>query len=91
MGQEIDPDVAELRKVLSTRIRLARQSRGLTQGQLAEQMGALRSIVNRLEQGSRDKDIMTVTSLYRVAKALGMKLKIEFVEEWEDVGTPDQG
>lgn len=91
MNNEIDPELADLRKVLSARIKAARESRGLTQGQLAGRMEATRPLVNRLERGSRERDIMTVTSMYRVAKALGMKLRIEFVEEWEDVGTSDQG
>tara|TARA_R110000868_G_scaffold166624_2_gene400660 strand:- start:824 stop:1075 length:252 start_codon:yes stop_codon:yes gene_type:complete len=80
---ELDPDLLELRRVLSAKIRQARESRGITQGQLAHQMEAPRSIVNRLERGTRDKDVMTVSSLFRVAQALGMKLKIEFIEEWD--------
>jgi transcriptional regulator with XRE-family HTH domain len=81
--QELDPDLRDLRHTLSERIKEARRTRGLTQGQLAEAMGVPRSLVNRLERGSRIRDVMTATSLFRVAKALGMKLKIEFVEEWE--------
>ena len=80
---ELEPELLTLRQALSAKIRKAREGRAMTQGELAHRMEAPRSIVNRLERGTRDKDVMTVSSLFRVAQALGMKLKIEFIEEWE--------
>lgn len=56
----------------------ARNKYGLTQKDLAEITGIGQADISRLENGSANPSINT---LYRLAKGLGMKLKIMFEED----------
>ena len=54
----------------------ARKEKGMTQQELAEATGISQADISRLEHGTGNPSIKT---LQRVAKALQMALKIEFV------------
>lgn len=56
-------------------IRRVRESRGLTQHQLATLMGSTQSIVARWETGEHE---VTMTTLTRVATALDLELLVFF-------------
>lgn len=67
----------EKRKLsLGYQIFLAREKAGMTQGELAKQIGTRQSNISRLEQGNYN---FTVEMLERIAEALDAKLKIEFI------------
>ncbi len=57
-------------KRMSMRLKKLRQSRGLTQGQLAEKAGFSRAYIARLEIGRHDP---TLSTLEKLAKALKVK------------------
>ena len=54
----------------------ARQSSGLTQKQISEKTGITQPDISKLENGNANPSIRT---LKRLADAMGMKLKIEFL------------
>lgn len=54
----------------------ARKSKGMTQKELATLSGITQGDISKLENGSANPSIKT---LQRLAKAMGKKLKIEFV------------
>ena len=54
----------------------ARKTNGLTQKQLAEKTGITQSDISKLENGGANPSLRT---LRRLAAALGMRVKIEFV------------
>ncbi|MEG3639283.1 helix-turn-helix domain-containing protein [Magnetococcus sp. PR-3] len=54
----------------------ARAKAGLTQAEVAERMGTTQSVVARLEGG---KTMPSMKTLFRYAKATGMKPEIHFV------------
>lgn len=54
----------------------ARRKTGLTQKQLAERTGIAQSDISRLENGSANPSLNTLS---RLADGLGMQLKIEFI------------
>lgn len=56
----------------------ARNSSGLTQKELSERTGIAQSDISKLENGNANPSINT---LQRLAKGMGMRLKIEFVPE----------
>jgi ribosome-binding protein aMBF1 (putative translation factor) len=56
-------------------VRELRESRGLSQRELAERMGTTQSVVGRLEAGGSRPTIVT---LDRVAYALGLRLEVSF-------------
>ena len=58
-------------------VRRSRQSAGLTQGQLAERIGIAQASVARLERRGANP---TVSTLQRVLRATGHRLKIEAEE-----------
>ena len=62
---------------LGAQIRDARIQRGLTQDQLAKQARLSRIYIAKLEAGERISPSVPV--LERIARALGMKLRIELV------------
>ncbi|MEK7794205.1 MAG: helix-turn-helix transcriptional regulator [Candidatus Hydrogenedentota bacterium] len=55
-----------------------RKAKGLTQKQLADQVGTSSSVVSRLE--SADYDGHSLAMLRRIADALDRAIRIEFVE-----------
>lgn len=54
----------------------ARRKTGLTQKQLAERTGIAQSDISRLENGSANPSLNTLS---RLADGLGMQLEIEFI------------
>ena len=58
---------------------------GLTQAELAERMGVDRAYVSGLELGQRNPTIVT---LWHIAKALGVKVRLFFREERPRRRTP---
>jgi len=56
----------------------ARKKRGLTQKELAELVGTQQSVISRIEDS--DYEGHSLSSLLKVAQALGLKLKIAFEE-----------
>ena len=65
------------REALVKEIVRVRQEQHLTQSQLAQKIGIQQSNVSRLERGHSNPSIEFIE---KVAKGLGCKLKIEFVE-----------
>jgi transcriptional regulator with XRE-family HTH domain len=63
--------------VLGARIRELREARGLTREALAQKIGMSTVYVRKLEAGERTPSLDT---LDRLARALGVTLKIELVE-----------
>jgi len=63
---------------LGDKIRTLREEAGLTQAQLAAQIGTQPSQISRIEDA--DYDGHSVETLRRIANALHVKLRIEFVQ-----------
>ena len=61
------------------RLMMARSERGLTQAQLAKKVGVSQQAVARLE--SLNYKGHSLAAIQRMASALGMRLKLEFVKE----------
>ncbi|MBI3313619.1 MAG: helix-turn-helix transcriptional regulator [Candidatus Omnitrophica bacterium] len=61
---------------LGYRLFLAREKAGMTQKELAKQIGTKQSNISRMEQGEYN---FTVEMLDRIAQAFNSKLKIEFI------------
>jgi predicted XRE-type DNA-binding protein len=78
-GESFNEAVAEerLKGQISIAIYEARTQAGLTQGQLAERIGTRQPAISRLEDG--DYDRCSLTTLYKVAAALGMRVEVRFV------------
>lgn len=72
-------DMAEQFALLREMIQ-ARQSRGLTQEEVAELMDTTKSAVSRLES-ARTKHSPSIATLQKYAHALGYKLSIHFEPE----------
>lgn len=68
---------ARLAYELSVQVREARETKGLSQSQLAERMGTQQSVIARLEGGGITP---TLPTLKRIADALGTKLTVGFEE-----------
>jgi transcriptional regulator with XRE-family HTH domain len=64
-------------------IRELRETRQLSQRQLAERIGTTQSVVGRLEAGGSRPTLVT---LERVAQALGLRLEIRFQDELKPAG-----
>ena len=65
---------AQLAAEVGERIRAAREAAGISQRELAERMATSQAAVARLESGGVGA---TLTTLHRVAAALGMALSVE--------------
>ena len=57
---------------------LARKEKNLTQKQLSELTGITQADISRIENGTRNPSL---DMLKRLAKGLGMRLKVEFIPE----------
>ena len=68
----------DVRRMVGKNVQRLRIAAGLTQAQLAERMGVDRAYVSGLELGQRNPTIVT---LWHIAKALGVKLRLFFDEE----------
>ena len=67
----LEPEFAIIRAMVDTR-----KGSGLTQKQLAEQTGIAQGDISKIENGNGNPSLKT---LKRLASAMGMKLKLEFV------------
>lgn len=63
---------------LGSQIKRLRQLKGWTQQQLADYANMHVNSLNRIETGSRLEKSLTVNNLQKIAKALGVRVKIEF-------------
>ena len=78
-----DPELATLveeerrRLQLAEKIRSARQEVGLTQAQVAEQIGTTQSAVARLESGEYER--LSIRTLIKVATVLHRRINLEMV------------
>jgi transcriptional regulator with XRE-family HTH domain len=77
-------DEAFLDHRIATQIRVIREQRGLTQSQLADAARMKQSRISHMED--EDYGSWSVNTLRRIAYALGVRLKVEFVE-WGDILT----
>lgn len=77
-----DPELAKRVQVefdrlqLARRVRALREARKLSQGQLAELAGTKQPAIARLESG---KVVPRLDLLQKIARALGMRLNVNFV------------
>lgn len=67
------PEYAIIHAITETRLK-----KGLTQKELSELSGITQSDISRLEKGKLNP---TISTLQRLARAMGMYLRIEFVPE----------
>ena len=65
---------AQLAAEVGERIHAAREAAGLTQRELARRMGTSQAAIDRLESGGVGA---TLTTLQRVATALGLEVNVE--------------
>jgi transcriptional regulator with XRE-family HTH domain len=68
----------DVRRMVGRNVRRLRATAGLSQAELAERMGVDRAYVSGLELGQRNPTIVT---LWHLAKALGVKLRLLFDED----------
>lgn len=68
----------DVRRAVGQNIKRLRLAAGLSQAQLAEQMGVDRGYISGLEQGVRNPTIVT---LWHVAQALGVKVRAFFEDD----------
>jgi transcriptional regulator with XRE-family HTH domain len=68
----------DVRRMVGRNVRRLRIAAGLSQAELAARMGVDRAYVSGLELGQRNPTILT---LWHIAKALGVKLRLFFNEE----------
>lgn len=77
-----DPEYAELvreardRRQLAHRIRELREAKGLSQAEVAEQIGTKQPSIARIERG---ESLPKIEMLQRLARVFGMRVQIEFV------------
>ncbi|MDD6194995.1 MAG: helix-turn-helix transcriptional regulator [Lachnospiraceae bacterium] len=67
----LEPDYDIIRALI-----LARQQQNMTQKQLSEKTGITQADISRIENGTRNPSLGMIK---RLAKGLGMQLKLEFV------------
>ena len=63
--------------MLAIKIAELRENKGLSQQQLAKLMGTSQQAISRIESGEYEG--FTLKTLEKIAEAMGMKVKIEFV------------
>lgn len=69
-----DLEASRFRSVIAHKIGVAREDAGLTQAEFAEKLGMDQASVSRIESGARN---MTLETLGKVAKVLGLKVTLE--------------
>ena len=78
-----DPELAALveeerrRLQLAEKIRSARQAAGLTQAQVAKQIGTTQSAIARLESGEYER--LSIRTLLKVAAVLNRRINVDIV------------
>jgi HTH-type transcriptional regulator/antitoxin HipB len=60
---------------LGALLKLAREQSGMTQSQIAKKLRTNKSAISRIENHAED---IRLSTLYKYAKALGKKLRLEF-------------
>jgi transcriptional regulator with XRE-family HTH domain len=73
----IAPMSDDVRRLVGRNVKRLRIAAGISQAALAERMGVDRAYVSGLELGQRNP---TVVTLWHVAKALGVKVRLFFDE-----------
>jgi DNA-binding XRE family transcriptional regulator len=73
-----DPDTVVFRLGISHKIAVAREDAGLTQAELAEELGMDQASISAAESGAGN---MTLETLGRIAKVLGLKVTLEPVRK----------
>ena len=68
----------DVRRMVGRNLKRLRIAAGLSQAKLAERMGVDRAYISGLELGGRNPTIVT---LWHLAKALGVKIRMLFEEE----------
>ena len=63
-------EVPDVRKIFGERIRELRQSKGISQENLAEKAGLDRTYISSIERGKRNISLLNIE---RLAKSLGVK------------------
>ncbi len=71
--EALEPEFAIIRAMLD-----ARNDAGLSQKELSKRCGITQSDISKLENGNANPSLKT---LQRLAKGMGMRLKLEFVPE----------
>ncbi len=69
--ESLEPEFAIMQAIID-----ARKTKGLTQKELSERTGITQGDISKLENGSGNPSVKT---LQRLAKAMDMSLRIEFV------------
>lgn len=72
---KLEPATRAASKAIGSKIKKAREEAGLSQAVLAPKIHMTRSSLARLEQGQTN---VTIDSLVRVAKGLGLRLEVDF-------------
>ncbi len=80
-----DVDSAVLCSAIAHKLGVAREDAGLTQAELAEKLGMDQASISAIECGAPN---MTLETLGRIAKALGLKVTLEPVERSEAAASP---
>ena len=75
---EIKNEVPKTKNTVTQALINARKASGLTQKQLSIKTGINQSDISKIENGNANPSIST---LKRLANAMGMKLKIEFIPD----------
>jgi transcriptional regulator with XRE-family HTH domain len=68
----------DLLKIIGKNVKLLRETRGYTQGDLAQVSGLQRGYIGDIERGSRN---LTVSSISQIARALGVHPGVLFFDE----------
>ncbi len=80
-----DLEASRFRAVIAHKIGVAREDAGLTQAELAEKLGMDQASISAIESGAPN---MTLETLERIAKALGLKVTLEPVGKSEASVSP---
>ena len=80
-----DPAASYMRSAFAHKLRVAREKAGLSPAELAERLGMDQASVSAVESGAPD---MTLETLGRIAKALGLKVTLEPVGKSEAAASP---
>lgn len=75
----------DVRRLVGRNVKRLRIAARLSQAELSERMGVDRAYVSGLELGQRNP---TIISLWHVAQALGVKIKLFFDEKAASRGRP---
>ena len=80
-----DLEASRFRAAIAHKLGVAREDAGLTQAELAEKLDMDQASISAIECGAPN---MTLETLGRMAKALGLKVTLEPVEKSEAAASP---